>query len=254
MSGPYDQPPQGAFGAPEDPRPGGYGQPPAPPSYGYPAPQPPQPAQPTQPGYGPPPAPAVGNPYAQQPGPYGAQQQYGAYPAGPQYPGPPAPGGPSGTNGKIVAIIGSAMVAALAISGVLLYLVTRDDGDDPNPVASGSSSSSATSASPEESVTTEPETPTDDPTPSSSDGLPAWLAVEGDCLYQTGGTESSPELEVVDCDDPDAEYQVLKRVSDGAGDESDCTGVTGADSWYYEEFGSTTYTLCLKDQAPASQS
>ncbi|WP_371603629.1 PQQ-like beta-propeller repeat protein [Streptomyces sp. NBC_01220] len=98
---PSQQPPQGGFGAPQDP-PQGVPQPPqgppqtpppaqppqAPagaPGYGYPQ-QPPQaPGQPAQAGYGHPQQPG---PYAQQPGPYGQPQQPGPYGQQQQQPGP----------------------------------------------------------------------------------------------------------------------------------------------------------------------
>ncbi|MFF2011562.1 PQQ-binding-like beta-propeller repeat protein [Streptomyces sp. NPDC058195] len=87
---PSQQPPQGGFGAPQDPPPGSPQPPQGPPSaqqgYGYPPQGPPS----AQQGYGyppqqPPQAPQQPGPYGQQqPGPYG-QQQPGPYP---QQPGP----------------------------------------------------------------------------------------------------------------------------------------------------------------------
>lgn len=138
MSQPPNQPPQGGFGAPHDPRqpapqqpappaqppqmppapPGPPAappqQPPAQPGYGYPQ-APPQ--QAPQPGYGypgqPGQQPGQAGPYGQpQPGPYGQPQQPGPYgqpqpgPYGQQQPGPyggysgaPAPGNGNGTGG-----------------------------------------------------------------------------------------------------------------------------------------------------------
>lgn len=164
---PPNQPPQGGFGAPQDP---GYGypqQPPTPPpgqqDYGYPqAPgQPPQtpppppaapPAPPQTPppgagGYGYPEQPAPGQqpygqpqygqqqygqqPYGQSPfgqQPYG-QQQYGQPPQA-QFPGGPGPGAPggSGQSKQRMAIIVSAVVAVALIIGGGIWFATKDDG------------------------------------------------------------------------------------------------------------------------------
>src|SRR5689334_9759301 len=89
MTQPPDQPSQGGFGAPQDPRqatPPPPAQPPAPPQPGYGRPQQPGPYahQPgpynSQPGYG----------YPQQPGPYAPPQPGYGYPqAPPQFPGAP---------------------------------------------------------------------------------------------------------------------------------------------------------------------
>ncbi|MFJ1720956.1 MULTISPECIES: PQQ-binding-like beta-propeller repeat protein [unclassified Streptomyces] len=97
---PSQQPPQGGFGAPQDPPPGSPQPPQGPPQTPPPgSPQPPQTPPPAQPGYGYPQAPgqppgqAPGYGYpqqpGQQPGPYGQQQQPGPY--GQQQPGPYAP-------------------------------------------------------------------------------------------------------------------------------------------------------------------
>ncbi|MFJ2589458.1 PQQ-binding-like beta-propeller repeat protein [Streptomyces sp. NPDC087538] len=171
---PSQQPPQGGFGAPQQP-PQGSPQPPQGP------PQTPPPAQPpTQPGYGYPQAPgqppgqAPGygapqqpgqqpgpygqqqpGPYAQQPGPYGQQpgpygqqpgpygQQPGPYGQQPghgypqqQYPGAPAPGGPGGgaSKRKPAIIIGAAAAALLVIGGGI-YVATSGGDDEKKPVA-----------------------------------------------------------------------------------------------------------------------
>ncbi|MFF8691730.1 PQQ-binding-like beta-propeller repeat protein [Streptomyces sp. NPDC015144] len=171
---PSQQPPQGGFGAPQDPPPGtpqppqAPPQPPTQPGYGYPqqAPQQPQPPQPpTQPQPGPygqqqpgpyaqqpgpygqqPAAPTQQQPgpyaqqpgpYGQQPGPYGQQQPGYGYPQQ-QYPGAPAPGGPGGPGGgsakRKPAIIIGAAVAALAVIGTGVYVATSGGSDD-KPVA-----------------------------------------------------------------------------------------------------------------------
>ncbi|MEU8698503.1 PQQ-binding-like beta-propeller repeat protein [Streptomyces sp. NPDC048680] len=171
---PSQQPPQGGFGAPQEP-PQGIPQPPqgapqtppppaqppqapatppgppsAQPGYGYPQ----QPGQPQQPPYGqqqpgpygqpqqpgPYGQPQQPGPYAQQPGPYGQPQQPGyGYPQR-QYPGAPVGGGPAGPGGrgpfkgKPLVII-CAAVAALLVVGGGVYLATSGGDDDKKPVA-----------------------------------------------------------------------------------------------------------------------
>ncbi|MFI6726223.1 PQQ-binding-like beta-propeller repeat protein [Streptomyces sp. R-74717] len=167
---PSQQPPQGGFGAPQEPPqgspqppqgppPSGPPQtpPPAQPGYGYP--QTPGQAPGQAPGYGYPQQPGPYNqqqpgPYAQQPGPYNQQpgpygQQPGPYgqPAQPgygypqqQYPGAPVPGGPGGQGGgnspkrKPALIIGAAAVALLVIGGGI-FIATSGGDDDKKPVA-----------------------------------------------------------------------------------------------------------------------
>ncbi|MFC5912380.1 PQQ-binding-like beta-propeller repeat protein [Streptomyces pulveraceus] len=85
---PSQQPPQGGFGAPQDPPPGSPQPPQGPPQTPPPgSPQPPQTPPPAQPGYGYPQAP--GQPPGQAPG-YGYPQQPGQQPGpyGQQQPGP----------------------------------------------------------------------------------------------------------------------------------------------------------------------
>jgi hypothetical protein len=166
---PDQQPPQGGFGAPQDPQQQAP-QPPAQPPQMPPAPQgPPQtpppaappaapegygypqtpPGQPAQPGYGyPQQAPGQPGPYAQQPGPYTqpgpyaqqpgpyAQQPqgpYGGYPTQPQYPGVPTP--PTGGSGGgsffkgKPGIIVAAAAAALLVIGGGTYLAVSGDGE-----------------------------------------------------------------------------------------------------------------------------
>ncbi|MFD7504509.1 hypothetical protein [Streptomyces sp. NPDC059850] len=138
---PPNQPPQGGFGAPQEP------------SYGYPqqppVPPPPPPGPPPQPPQTPPQTPPQGaggygypSPYQQQHGqqqfgqqygqqPYG-QQQYG-YPPQPQYPGGPGHGGPggSGRSKQRMAVIVSAVVAvALIIGGGIWFATSGDDKSD----------------------------------------------------------------------------------------------------------------------------
>ncbi|MER5550210.1 PQQ-binding-like beta-propeller repeat protein [Streptomyces sp. NPDC002793] len=179
---PDQQPPQGGFGAPQEPH--GTPQPPqpqsppaAPPQVPPGSPQPQPPTQPgygypqnpgTQPGYAYPQAPgqapgqaapgpygqqpgpygAPSGPYAQQPGPYGQQPGYG-YPQQ-QYPGAPAPGGGSGGSsfkGKPAAVIGAA-VAVLLVVGGGVFFATSGDGEEKKPVAKVTSGAPDPAASP----------------------------------------------------------------------------------------------------------
>ncbi|MFD7618931.1 PQQ-binding-like beta-propeller repeat protein [Streptomyces sp. NPDC059802] len=154
---PSQEPPQGGFGAPQEPPPGSpqppqgppQTPPPAQPGYGYPQ----APAQPPgqAPGYGYPQQPAQQpgpyaqqpGPYAQQPGPYG-QQQPGPYGQQPgygypqqQYPGAPAPVGPGGggsSKRKPAIIIGAAAAALLVIGGGI-FVATSGGDDDKKPIA-----------------------------------------------------------------------------------------------------------------------
>ncbi|MEU1125910.1 PQQ-binding-like beta-propeller repeat protein [Streptomyces sp. NPDC005899] len=185
---PSQQPPQGGFGAPQEPQ--GTPQPPqGQPPQGQPPQGPPPPAAPpqmppvppSQPGYGYPQPPAgqpgygypqASGPYAQQPGPYGAQpgpygqqpgpygqQQPGPYggPAQPghgypqqQFPGAPVPGGSGGGpfKGKPAVVIGAALAALLVIGGGVFFAVSGGDGDDKKPVAASSSGDTKPSTSP----------------------------------------------------------------------------------------------------------
>ncbi|MFH8882407.1 PQQ-binding-like beta-propeller repeat protein [Streptomyces californicus] len=175
---PSQQPPQGGFGAPQEP-PNGAPQPPQ-----GPPPQTPPPAQPPAappqappsgaPGYGYPqqPGQAPGpygrqpGPYAQQPGPYGqpapgpygqpapgpygqpAPGPYGQQPQGgygyptQQYPGAPGPGGPGSGGGFLKSKTGIVVAAALAV--VLIagtgtwFLLSGGDDDPKKPVANTS--------------------------------------------------------------------------------------------------------------------
>ncbi|MBL1099006.1 hypothetical protein [Streptomyces coffeae] len=176
---PPNQPPQGGFGAPQNP---GYGypqQPPAAPQQGHGAPQ-----APGQPPQGPPPPPPVSPPAAPQTPPQGAggygypgpgqsvhaqptqvgmaspfpsgqqpfqpgQQQYGYPPQG-QYPGAPAPGpggGGSRQSKQRLMIIVAAVVAVALVIGGGIWFATKDKGDnqakdDDKKSSQGSSSGS----------------------------------------------------------------------------------------------------------------
>ncbi|MFD0338165.1 PQQ-binding-like beta-propeller repeat protein [Streptomyces sp. NPDC127117] len=146
---PSQQPPQGGFGAPQEPPPGSpqppqgppQTPPPAQPGYGYPqAPgQPPGQAPgygyPQQPGQQPGPYAQQPGPYGQQPGPYGQQQPGYGYPQQ-QYPGAPTPSGPGGgpSKRKPAIIIGAAAVALLVIGGGI-FVATSGGDDDKKPIA-----------------------------------------------------------------------------------------------------------------------
>ncbi|MFF3687416.1 PQQ-binding-like beta-propeller repeat protein [Streptomyces sp. NPDC002187] len=159
---PSQQPPQGGFGAPQDPQgtpqPPGLppqmppapqgpppGAPPAAPGYGYPQQPPAQPGYgypqqpPAQPGYGYPQQPP--GPYGQQPGPYNQSGPYGGYPTQPHYPGtptPPAGGGGGFFKGKTGVIV-AASAAALLLIGGGSYLALSGDEKDDKPAVSKSS-------------------------------------------------------------------------------------------------------------------
>ncbi|MFI9583992.1 PQQ-binding-like beta-propeller repeat protein [Streptomyces sp. NPDC052236] len=178
---PSQQPPQGGFGAPQDPQqeiPQPPAQPPqmppapqgppqtpppaappaAPPGYGYPQ------TAPAQPGYGyPQQAPGQPGPYAQQPGPYAqpgpyGQQQgpYGGYPTQPQYPGAPTPpGGGSGGGffkGKPGIIIAAAVAALLVIGGGTYFALSGGDDSTKDDDKNVSKSSDAPQPTGSESV------------------------------------------------------------------------------------------------------
>ncbi|MET8247067.1 PQQ-binding-like beta-propeller repeat protein [Streptomyces sp. NPDC005202] len=130
------QPPQGAPQTPPPPAPPA-GPPQPQPGYGYPqAPQAPQ----TPPGYGYPGQ--QPNPYAQQPGPYGAPQPGYGYPGQPTVPLQPQAAQPAGGGRKFnaqLAIIVAAVVAiALIISGGVWY--AKSSGNDNGKKDTASSS------------------------------------------------------------------------------------------------------------------
>ncbi|MDX3851344.1 PQQ-binding-like beta-propeller repeat protein [Streptomyces sp. AK02-01A] len=153
---PSQQPPQGGFGAPEDPAHGTPGPPAQPPRM---PPEPPQGPPPAPPGYGYPQGPG---PYQQQPGPYGApgpyQQQPGPYGAQPgpygqlpnpyggghppqHFPGPPVP--PPGGGGKSffrsrAGVVVAAAVALLVVGGGSWVLLGGEGDDGAKPAVSKS--------------------------------------------------------------------------------------------------------------------
>ncbi|MGV9251836.1 outer membrane protein assembly factor BamB family protein [Streptomyces sp. NPDC003697] len=124
---------------------------PPPPGYGHPqAPPPPPP-----PGYGYPQAPQVPpgsgygyptgqpNPYAQQPGPYGAQQPGYGYPGQPTVPlhaqaaQPAGAGGRRGLNAQVAIIVAAVVAIALIIGGGVWY--ANSSGHDGRKDTAGSS-------------------------------------------------------------------------------------------------------------------
>ncbi|URM91082.1 PQQ-like beta-propeller repeat protein [Streptomyces sp. MRC013] len=174
---PSQQPPQGGFGSPQDPR--GVPRPPARPPAAPPAPpaQPPAAPPPAQaaPGYGfpqapgQPPAPGYGHPqapgpyaqpgpypqpgpYAQpgpypQPGPYAQPGPYGGHPTQPPHPGGPVPPGGGPSRGRTTAVIAAAVAALLAVGGVTTWALTGNDEDGGTTTARPSDSGSGPSAS-----------------------------------------------------------------------------------------------------------
>ncbi|MFJ5720501.1 hypothetical protein [Streptomyces sp. NPDC093149] len=73
-----------------------------------------------------------------------------------------------------------------------------------------------------------------------SGGTPSAAKV-GDCV-QNKGTESEPDVHVLACSDPNAQYKVLK--SKTYGKPADCFGVPGVVANYYES-GTEHVLLCL---------
>ncbi|MER5633718.1 PQQ-binding-like beta-propeller repeat protein [Streptomyces nitrosporeus] len=185
---PSQQPPQGGFGAPQEP-PQGTPQPPpqAPPPPAAPPQAPPSAPQtpPAQPGYGYPQGPGPYSqqpgpynqqpgPYSQQPGPYNQQPgPYGQQPPGPygqnppppgpygqpgpggygypqqQHPGAPAPGGSGGGFLKgKPAVVIGAALAVLLVVGGGVYLATSGGDDPKKPVAGPGPGTDEPSASP----------------------------------------------------------------------------------------------------------
>ncbi|MFF6781561.1 PQQ-binding-like beta-propeller repeat protein [Streptomyces sp. NPDC012510] len=155
MTQPPDQPPQGGYGAPQNPPPPSQPQPPQQP-YGYPQTPPPQGPPAPSPGYGYPQQPSAHQgPYAppQQPGPYtqpgpynpASQAGYG-YPQS-QYPGAPTPppgGGGGGSRnpfkGKPALAVGAAVAALLVIGGTVFAVTSLGDDGAKKPVAKESTS------------------------------------------------------------------------------------------------------------------
>ncbi|MGP3922339.1 outer membrane protein assembly factor BamB family protein [Streptomyces sp. 8N616] len=168
---PPNQPPQGGFGAPQDPSYGYPQQPPGQPSYGSPQtppqtppppgqppqtppppqgpPQTPPPPQTSQPSYGypgqqPPQQPQFGQPQYGQQGygqPQYGQQQYGMYPPPAQYPGATPPPG-SGQSRRRMLVIISAVVAVLLIVGGGIWFATSGDDDKRDEAGNSSGGSS----------------------------------------------------------------------------------------------------------------
>ncbi|MFD9123382.1 hypothetical protein [Kitasatospora sp. NPDC059571] len=64
----------------------------------------------------------------------------------------------------------------------------------------------------------------------------------GDCIH-TAGESMLPDVAVVDCAGPDAEYRVVARFESVEPDS--CTGYPGSDLALGQQRGSTAYTLCL---------
>ncbi|MFI6447611.1 hypothetical protein [Kitasatospora sp. NPDC050543] len=71
----------------------------------------------------------------------------------------------------------------------------------------------------------------------------------GDCLrneHETTATDDkSPEIKMLPCTDPKAEYKVLAKVLGTSDSEKACAPYPTADSSYYVENGARSYVLCL---------
>ncbi|WP_338897802.1 PQQ-binding-like beta-propeller repeat protein [Streptomyces sp. TG1A-60] len=218
MVQPPNEPPQGGFGAPQDPSaqsPQSPGQQP----YGYPQTPPPQGPPVPAPGYGyPRQTPPPQGPYAQpaQPGPYGQPQQPGPYNPAPQagygYPHPPYPGVPTPPpgggsrnpfKGRPATVIGAAVAALLVVGGTVFAVTTLGGAGEEKPVAKESAS------------------PTEDGKPSPS---PTGPVNQGD-----GSGDGGEDLDVSDlnADREDGEAKVLwyKSAPDAPGSGADAPGL-----------------------------
>ncbi|WTW97609.1 hypothetical protein OG216_31595 [Streptomycetaceae bacterium NBC_01309] len=80
---------------------------------------------------------------------------------------------------------------------------------------------------------------------SSGDERGLSAAVVGDCLRNTG-TESVPQVSLVDCDDPEADYMLLVRL-DGTSSAEGCP--SGAVSTYTRP-GPEPFVLCMIESDP----
>ena len=65
----------------------------------------------------------------------------------------------------------------------------------------------------------------------------------GACVVNNG-TSSDPDVKVVDCASPDAEYKIVGKIDDST-DDSQCDQFEGAEASYVYQHRSTKYTLCL---------
>ncbi|MFI1729168.1 hypothetical protein ACH40E_08015 [Streptomyces acidicola] len=66
----------------------------------------------------------------------------------------------------------------------------------------------------------------------------------GSCMHNEG-TQSSPELNTVECSSGDAEYKVVEKF-DGTSDSSKCESVEEAEISYYQVGNNHNVVLCLK--------
>ena len=67
----------------------------------------------------------------------------------------------------------------------------------------------------------------------------------GSCMHNEG-TNSSPDLNEVDCSDSKAQYKVVQKF-DGSSDDSKCEAVTEATISYVQYGGGHDVVLCLKE-------
>ncbi|MEV4612337.1 hypothetical protein AB0K43_06995 [Kitasatospora sp. NPDC049258] len=74
-------------------------------------------------------------------------------------------------------------------------------------------------------------------------GRDADFATTGDCLSKSG-TYTDPEVTVVDCGAPEADYRLLGKIRDTT-DPARCSAFPGTTTVYYKEQSSTRYLLCL---------
>ncbi|MEU6566271.1 LppU/SCO3897 family protein [Streptomyces parvulus] len=79
----------------------------------------------------------------------------------------------------------------------------------------------------------------------------ATTAAVGDCMHRGSSNDSNPDLEVVDCGDAKAQYQVLAKIEGSYSAltaESKCSAEAKDFQYSYTESGSgSDFLLCLKD-------
>ncbi|MDT3724930.1 hypothetical protein ROS62_08510 [Streptomyces sp. DSM 41972] len=80
----------------------------------------------------------------------------------------------------------------------------------------------------------------------------AAVAAVGDCMHRGSTDDNDPDLEVVDCGDAKAQYQVLAKVEGkflGTFAQSKCEEEAKDFQYVYTETnGSKSFLLCLKDK------
>ncbi|GAA1261928.1 hypothetical protein GCM10009665_59520 [Kitasatospora nipponensis] len=87
-------------------------------------------------------------------------------------------------------------------------------------------------------------------------GSSVLLARAGDCLHNAhsaaGEQDDNPDISVLPCSDPKAEYRVIARVASMGSGESACAPYPTATNWYTHEDNGNSFVLCLADNRPGS--